>query len=86
MHIHGGGWVLMSEKTTDPLLDFYADTSDCTVISVGYRLAPEYPFPAGPDDCFDVAEYLIKNAEKEYGGPLKFIGGEVRTLFFDMVE
>jgi acetyl esterase/lipase len=77
LHIHGGGWVLMSHSTSDPLLKFYADVSGCAVISAGYRLAPENPFPAGPEDCFDVAEYLVKNAEKEYGGPVKLMGGEV---------
>jgi acetyl esterase/lipase len=71
----------MSEKTSDPLLKFYADTSDCTVISVGYRLAPEHPFPAGVEDCFDVADYLVKNGPKLYGGPLRFIGGEVGEDF-----
>lgn len=80
LHIHGGGWVLMSHGTSDPLLKFYADASGCAVISAGYRLAPEHPFPAGPEDCFDVAEYLVKNAEKEYGGPVKFMGGEVCSL------
>jgi len=66
----------MSHRTSDPLLKFYADVSGCAVISAGYRLAPEHPFPAGPEDCFDVAEYLVQNAAKEYGGPVKFMGGE----------
>ena len=86
LHIHGGGWVLMSEKASDPLLNIYAQTSHCTVISVGYRLAPEHPFPAGPEDCFDVAEYLVKNGEKEYGGPLRFMGGEVCDLLFTIIS
>ncbi|KAF7553872.1 hypothetical protein G7046_g6972 [Stylonectria norvegica] len=60
----------------DSLLEGYAEASGCAVISVGYRLAPEHPFPAGPQDCFDVAEYLVKYGEQEYGGPLRFIGGE----------
>lgn len=70
----------MDQTTSDPLLKLYADCSKCTVISVGYRLAPEHPFPAGPEDCYDVAEYLVKNGEKEFGGPLRFIGGEVSVL------
>jgi acetyl esterase/lipase len=78
MHIHGGGWVLTDEKSSDLLLAFYADAGDLLVISVGYRLAPENPFPRGPEDCFDVADYLIENSEKEHGAPLRFIGGEVR--------
>jgi acetyl esterase/lipase len=82
LHIHGGGWVLMDQTTSDPLLKSYADGGGCTVISVGYRLAPEHPFPAGPEDCYDAAEYLVKNGEDEFGGPLRFIGGEVRAFCY----
>ena len=53
------------------------------VLSAGYRLAPENPYPKGPHDCIDVGEYLAKNSEKEYGGPLRFIGGEVRSQELD---
>lgn len=69
-----------SHETSDPLLERYANNSDCATISVGYRLSPEHPFPAGPEDCYDVAEWLVDNAEAEFGGPLKFIGGEVSLL------
>jgi len=55
----------------------YADSGDLAVLSVGYRLAPMHPYPAGPEDCIDIGEYLVKNSEREYGGPLRFIGGEV---------
>lgn len=53
LHIHGGGWVLGDQKSSDDLLQFYADAGDLAVISVGYRHAPEDPFPNGPEDCFD---------------------------------
>jgi len=76
MHIHGGGWVLMDHRCSDPLLQQYADLSGCVSISVGYRLAPEDPFPAGPEDCYDVADWLIENGEKKFGAKLRFIGGE----------
>lgn len=52
------------------MLKYYATHANLTIVSVGYRLAPEHPYPAGNEDCFDVGEYLIDNAEKEYGGPL----------------
>lgn len=79
LHIHGGGWVLMSHETSDPLLQLYSNESGCAAVSVGYRLAPEYPFPAGPEDCEDVGSWMVENAVKEFGGPLRFIGGEVST-------
>jgi hypothetical protein len=76
LHIHGGGWVLMSEHYQDAYLKWVADEIGIAVLSVGYRLAPEHPFPACSDDCVDAAEYLLKNGAS-YGGELLFIGGEV---------
>lgn len=76
MHIHGGGWVLESEAYQDDMLKWMVDNTGLTVISIGYRLAPEDPFPAGPEDCYDAAEYLVKNSQQKFGAELKFIGGE----------
>jgi acetyl esterase/lipase len=76
MHIHGGGWVLQDQKSQDPVLQDIANRLGLVCVSVGYRLAPEDPFPAGPEDCYDAAEWLVLNAEKTYGQPLKFVGGE----------
>ncbi|PGH23388.1 hypothetical protein AJ80_02498 [Polytolypa hystricis UAMH7299] len=76
MHIHGGGWVLASEAHQDGPLKQIVDALSMATISVGYRLAPEHPFPAAPEDCYDVAEWLVDNAEKEFGAPLKFICGD----------
>ena len=78
LHFHGGGWVLGDHLSADELILKYANATDTAVISVGYRLAPEHPFPKGPEDCFDAADYLIRNSVEDYGGPLRFIGGEVR--------
>jgi len=76
LHIHGGGWVLQDEKSQDPMLQDIADRTGTLVLSVGYRLAPEHPFPDGPNDCYDVAEWLVDNAEAKFGAPLGFTGGE----------
>lgn len=77
MHLHGGGWVLGDEEGLDVPLQALADEEGVACVSVGYRLAPEHRFPAGPEDCFDAAEWLVLNAESELGGgPLAFIGGE----------
>ncbi|CAA9958225.1 esterase/lipase/thioesterase [Pyrenophora teres f. maculata] len=81
MHIHGGGWVLMSEAYQDPYLKYMADHFEVTVVSIGYRLAPEDPWPAGAEDCYDAAEWLVKNGPSVFGGELMFTGGEVRVPF-----
>jgi hypothetical protein len=54
-----------------------ADHFEVTVVSIGYRLAPEDPWPAGAEDCYDAAEYLVKNGPEVFGGELMFTGGEV---------
>jgi acetyl esterase/lipase len=74
--IHGGGHVLAHCDWSDELCEAIAEATNLTVVSPEYRLAPEHPFPCGPEDVFDVAEYLVDNSSAIYGGPLKFVGGE----------
>ena len=69
--------MLQSEASQDPYLKYMADHYELMVWSVGYRLAPEDPWPAGINDCYDAAEWLVDNAENEYDGPLLFTSGEV---------
>ncbi|KAK2757990.1 hypothetical protein FQN54_004396 [Arachnomyces sp. PD_36] len=76
LHFHGGGFVLGTHQHADNSLKMYANACQLTAISVGYRLAPEYPHPAAIHDSIDVAEYLVDNAESEYGAKLLFFGGE----------
>ncbi|MEM6616759.1 MAG: alpha/beta hydrolase [Pseudomonadota bacterium] len=76
MHIHGGGWVFGGADEQDPYLEVLADRCGLTAVSVEYRLAPEDPYPAAPDDCEAAALWLVQNAEKEFGAPLHAIGGE----------
>jgi acetyl esterase len=62
MFIHGGGWVVGSLDTHDNSCRILANESRCNVVSVGYRKAPEAPFPAGIDDCTNALEWLIREA------------------------
>jgi len=59
-----------------------ADHFEVTVVSIGYRLAPEDPWPAGAEDCYDAAEWLVKNGPEVFGGELMFTGGEVCVFPF----
>jgi acetyl esterase/lipase len=77
LHIHGGGFVLGAADLQDAALQDTADATGLTAVSVDYRLAPEHPFPAGPDDCEDAALWLIGHGTTELGVPARFtIGGE----------
>ena len=76
LHIHGGGWVLGGAHHHDPMLERLADATGLTVVSIYYRLAPENPYPAGPDDCEAAAVWLHRNARKALGAELIAIGGE----------
>jgi acetyl esterase/lipase len=77
LHIHGGGWVLGAADEQDTLLAAVADETGLCAVSVEYRLAPEHPYPAGPDDCEDAALWLVERAEAELGAPARLaIGGE----------
>jgi acetyl esterase/lipase len=76
LHIHGGGWVLGSSELQDQKLEQIADTTGLAAVSVEYRLAPENPYPAGPDDCEAAAAWLVKNAKAEFGSDVLTIGGE----------
>jgi acetyl esterase/lipase len=76
LHIHGGGWTLGRHSHQDRLLTAIADGANVAVVSVDYRLAPEHPFPAGPDDCEAAAVWLIEHALAEFGSDRLTIGGE----------
>jgi acetyl esterase len=76
LHLHGGGWVLGGADMQDPMLERVADNTGQAVVSVEYRLAPEHPYPAGPDDCEAAAAWLVQNGKKEFGTDAMTIGGE----------
>ncbi|MGW4897489.1 alpha/beta hydrolase [Kitasatospora sp. NPDC004240] len=76
LHIHGGGWSFGSADGQDERLWWLAVRARLAVLSVEYRLAPEHPFPAGPDDCEAAARWLVDNAAAEFGTRRLTIGGE----------
>lgn len=67
--IHGGGWVRGSLDSVDPTCRALANEVGCAIVSVGYRLAPEYPFPVGLEDCYTALEWVEANHEIVLGDP-----------------
>jgi acetyl esterase len=61
VYFHGGGFVMGSIGLMDNVARELAHSSGAVVISVGYRLAPEQPYPAGLDDCESVTRWAMAN-------------------------
>jgi acetyl esterase/lipase len=76
LHIHGGGMVLGAADLQDTMLERVNEKAGLACVSVEYRLAPENPYPAAPDDCEAAALWLVKNARNEFGADALAIGGE----------
>lgn len=65
LFVHGGGWVIGSIDTHDQVARWIAAQTGARVISIGYSLAPEHPFPRAIEDCREVFEktlFASKNA------------------------
>ena len=58
VYFHGGGWVVGGIDESDRPCRNVAKLAHCVVISVGYRLAPEHPFPAAFEDCAAVTAHV----------------------------
>jgi cation diffusion facilitator CzcD-associated flavoprotein CzcO/acetyl esterase/lipase len=61
-YFHGGGWVLGSQDSDDPLCRDLCLRTGSVVISVNYRHAPEHRFPAAADDAFAAVQWIAANA------------------------
>lgn len=74
--IHGGGWAMGSAVSDEKRNWALARSAQVVVVSPEYRLAPEHPFPAGPDDTEAVAGWLVENAKSRLGSDrLAILGG-----------
>jgi acetyl esterase len=64
LYLHGGGWVLGSQTTFDPICRALANASGAAILYVEYRLAPENPFPAAVKDCWAALRWAEEHADE----------------------
>jgi acetyl esterase len=64
LYFHGGGWVLGDLETHDPLCRRLATESDCVVVAVDYRRAPEDTYPAAFEDCYEATCFVHDHADE----------------------
>ncbi len=77
VYFHGGGWVIGNLDTHDNLCRALANRSGARVVSVDYRLAPESPWPAAPEDCYAVVRHLAeRGAALGIDGSRLAVGGD----------
>ncbi|MGW0364436.1 alpha/beta hydrolase [Streptomyces sp. NPDC002990] len=75
LDIHGGGFYMDRAAGGDERNRELADALRLAVVSVDYRLAPEHPWPAAPDDCETAALWLVEEADARFGTSRLAIGG-----------
>ncbi len=77
LFLHGGGHGLGSLDSHDGACRHLAEKSGVQVLSLGYRLAPEHPFPAAVEDGFVAYQWLVKNADSLNADPTRLaVGGD----------
>ena len=86
VYYHGGGFVTPAAPYHYSLAREYAERAGCKVLFVDYRLAPKYPFPAAPEDCYAAYSWILANAEELSADPARVAvagdsaGGQLATV------
>lgn len=76
LHFHGGGMVIGAPEMNDGANLALMRRHGVAVISVKYRLAPEHPHPAGPDDGMAVLRWVLDHGVERLGTDRVILGGE----------
>lgn len=71
--VHAGGFIGGLPEDSAPLCTQVAESTGAVVVSVTYRFAPRYPFPAAHDDVADALAWLVNNAEERFGADVDLV-------------
>jgi acetyl esterase len=75
VYFHGGGWVVGSIESHDPVCRALAARAPAAVVSVDYRLAPEHSFPTGLEDAWTATEWVAAHLD-ELGADRVAVAGD----------
>ncbi len=76
-YMHGGGWEVGSRFAYDPVCRTIAYRAKCIVISVDYRLTPEFVYPVQVNECYSVLQWIAEYARTFGGDPTRIaVGGD----------
>lgn len=77
VYFHGGGWVIANLDTYDSSCRAVTNAAGCVVVSVAYRQAPEFKFPAAAEDAYAALRWVMENAAIMSVDPKRVaVGGE----------
>ncbi|MDD2882397.1 MAG: alpha/beta hydrolase [Rhodoferax sp.] len=77
VYLHGGGFTIGSIVTHDVLCRTLSHLARCTVLSVGYRLAPEHRFPIAFEDAWDAVQWVTQQGAEKGLDPTRIaVGGD----------
>ena len=75
VYLHGGGWCIGSLDDFDALARMLCHDSQCAVLMLDYRLAPEHAYPAGLEDSIDGITWAWQNRTTLAGGEVPLVVG-----------
>src|SRR5256884_3763658 len=71
VYFHGGGWVVGNLDTVDQFCRMMANAAGCMAVSVNYRHAPQYKFPAAVEDAYAGTRWASQHAQTFRGDPTR---------------
>lgn len=86
VYFHGGGWVIANLDVYEPSCRSLCNAAQCVVVSVAYRQAPEYKYPAAVEDAYAATQWVMENAGEIDGDPKRVAvvgesaGGNLATV------
>jgi acetyl esterase len=75
VYYHGGGWVIGDLETADASCRMIANRTGRVVVSVDYRLSPEYKFPIPVEDSYAALQWVSENASSINGNASNLVVG-----------